>query len=160
MTSRGPGQPLDSVPSRLNPNPNTSIVLTVLTAGFVVLAYAFARVPARPGLVSRPPLVSREALAITPGTVRVSAAELIRSGGDVSGLDCYACHHKDSPPEIKYDAEHRIVLPKEHADLIISMRNCSECHPPNDPVKLDYDASGNVIVPEALVDYIRTLQAK
>src|ERR1022692_4013622 len=41
------------------------------------------------------------------------------------------------------------VLPKEHADLIISMRNCSECHPPNDPVKLDYDASGNVIVPEA-----------
>jgi len=149
MASRGQGQSLDSVPSRLNPNPNTSIVLAILTAGFVVLAYSFARVPARPGVVSRPLLVPPGALAIVPGTVRISAGQLMKSGGDVSGLDCYACHHKESPPEVKFDANHRIVLPREHADLIISMRNCAECHPPNDPVKLDYDASGNVIVPAA-----------
>jgi len=149
MTSRGAGQSLHSGPNRLNPSPNTSIVLAALTAGFLALAYSFARVPARPGIVPRPLLVPPDSLAIVPGTVRVSAGQLMRSGGDVSGLDCYACHHKESPPEVKFDADHRIVLPKEHADLIISMRNCAECHPPNDPVKLDYDSSGNVIVPKA-----------
>jgi predicted CXXCH cytochrome family protein len=49
---------------------------------------------------------------------------------------------------ITYDADHQIVLPKEHTDLIISMRNCAECHPPDDPVKLDYDAAGVVVVPK------------
>ena len=64
-------------------------------------------------------------------------------------LDCYACHHQESPPQITVDADHRVILPKEHADLIIGMRNCAECHPPSDPVKLDYDAAGNVVVPAA-----------
>jgi predicted CXXCH cytochrome family protein len=41
------------------------------------------------------------------------------------------------------------VLPKEHSDLIIGMRNCAECHPPSDPVKLEYDANGVVIMPKA-----------
>lgn len=100
-------------------------------------------------MVYRAQLVSQDSLAIVPGTVRVSAAQLMHNGGDASGLDCYACHHQDSPPEIKYDAQNHIVLPKEHLDLIYSMRNCAECHPPNDPVKVDYDADGNVKMPDA-----------
>jgi predicted CXXCH cytochrome family protein len=116
---------------------------------FAALACIFFMVPARPGLVMRDPIIRRDQLAIVPGTVRVSAAQLVKSGGDASGLDCYACHHQDSPPEVKFDADNHIVLPKEHLDLIISMRNCAECHPANDPVKLDYDTDGNVVMPKA-----------
>jgi predicted CXXCH cytochrome family protein len=129
-------------------NRKSSIVLCILTVVFVALAYSFARAPARPGSLTRPPLVPPDALAIVPGTVRISAAQLIQSGGDVSGMSCYSCHHQDSPPDVKVGPDNRIVLPKEHADLIISMRNCAECHPPNDPVKLDYDADGIVLVPK------------
>ena len=133
----------------MTPNRKTCLVLALLTLTFVALAYAFVLTPARQGFIVLSPLVPKDVLAIVPGTIRVSAAQLVKSGGDVSGLDCYACHHQDSPPEVKYDANHEIVLPKEHADLIISMRNCVECHPPNDPVKLEYDDSGNVKMPKA-----------
>src|SRR5271165_3678971 len=123
----------------MNWDRKTSLTLALITLGFACLAVEFVRVPARPGVVALPPLVSPQALAIIPGgTVRISAGQLIRSGGDTSGLACYTCHHQDQPPEVKFDSLHRIILPKEHADLIISMRNCAECHPPNDPVKLDY----------------------
>ena len=133
----------------MNRDRKTDITLALITIGFTTLAIYFARVPARPGVVALPPLVPAEALAITPGTVRISAGQLIRSGGDASGLACYTCHHQDSPPEVKFDDQHRIVLPKEHADLMISMRNCAECHPPNDPVKLEYADDGSLIVPAA-----------
>jgi predicted CXXCH cytochrome family protein len=133
----------------MNLDRKSSVVLALLTTLFAVLAVVFILVPARPGAPLRPPLVPRDSLAIAPQTVRISAAQLIRSGGDVSGLDCYACHHKDSPPEVKFDASHRIILPREHSDLIISMRNCAECHPARDAVKLEYDDAGNVIVPKA-----------
>jgi predicted CXXCH cytochrome family protein len=126
----------------------TPVVLAVLVAVFLSLAAVFAAVPSRPGIVARIPLVPRDALAITPDTVRISAARLLKSGGDASGLDCYACHHKESPPEVRLDDAHQVVLPREHADLIYSMRNCAECHPANDPVKLEYDDAGNVNIPK------------
>lgn len=132
----------------MNRDPKAPIVLSILTAVFAALAVGFVMVPAQPGAPVRQPIVPRNTLAIAPQTVRISAAQLIRSGGDVSGLDCYACHHKESP-EVKIDSAHRIILPREHADLIISMRNCAECHPPSDPVKLEYDDAGNVIFPKA-----------
>ncbi len=135
----------------MNSRNKTSLVLGLLIAVFAVLTVSFLCVPARPALIKLPPLASRDDLAgvIPPGTVRISAAQLVSSGGDASGLSCYSCHHQDSPPEVKLDAEHRIVLPREHADLIISMRNCAECHSKNEAVALNYDATGNVIVPEA-----------
>jgi predicted CXXCH cytochrome family protein len=133
----------------MNRDQKTDVILALITVAFTALAIRFARVPARPGVVMLPPIVPPEALAIVPGTVRISAGQLIRSGGDTSGLACYTCHHQDSPPEVKFDERHRIILPKEHADLIISMRNCAECHPPNDPVKLEYSDDGSLIVPAA-----------
>jgi len=128
-----------------------SLTLALLTAAFAALAIAFVRTPAQPALTPRPPLTPPQTLAgvTPPGTVRVSAGQLIRSGGDTSGLACYSCHDQKNPPVVKYDADHRVVLPKEHADLIISMRNCAECHSSADPVKLEYTADNAVIIPEA-----------
>ena len=131
-----------------------SIVLALLTVAFSCLGVHFLRVPARPADLRRPPLAARDTLAIQPGTVRISAGQLIASGGDVSGLDCYSCHHQDSPPEIKFDDQHRIILPREHADLIISMRNCAECHSPKEAVKLEYNPDGTVIMPKAHADLL------
>lgn len=133
----------------MTPQGKSTFVLSCLAVVCLALAAEFVRQPALPGRPDRAPIVPRDALAITPGTVRISAGQLIRSGGDTSGLSCYSCHHQDSPPEVKFDSEHRIILPKEHSDLIFSMRNCAECHPANDPVKLDYDAAGVVIAPPA-----------
>jgi predicted CXXCH cytochrome family protein len=133
----------------MTPQGKSTFVLSCLAVACLALAAEFVRQPALPGRPDRAPIVPRDALAITPGTVRISAGQLIRSGGDTSGLSCYSCHHQDSPPEVKFDSEHRIILPKEHSDLIFSMRNCAECHPANDPVKLDYDAAGVVIAPPA-----------
>jgi len=134
----------------MNWDKKTALSLALVTVVFTVLAVAFVRVPARPGVVTLPPLVPSQSLAIIPGgTVRISAGQLIKSGGDTSGLACYTCHHQDSPPEVKFDSQHRIILPKEHSDLIFSMRNCAECHPPDDPVKLEYADDGSLIMPAA-----------
>lgn len=133
----------------MDPERKTTLTLLAMTAGFALLAWAFVRVPARPPLLARAPLVPAAALAIVPGTIRISAAQLASSGGDTSGLNCYACHHADQPPVITYDADHHVVLPKEHADLIISMRNCAECHPPNNPVQLEYADDGSLKMPKA-----------
>lgn len=67
-------------------------------------------------------------------TVRVSAAELVRTGGDTSGQDCYACHDKAKPPQVKMDENHNVILPDEHKDLNLAhgrnKRNdhCYNCH--------------------------------
>jgi hypothetical protein len=131
-------------------DPKSSAVLAILTLVFAAMAAAFWRLPAVSPAPKLAPLVSPDQLAgiKPPGTVRISAAQLVRSGGDASGLNCYACHHRESPPEVKFEANGRIILPKEHLDLIISMRNCSECHPADDPVKLDYADDGSVIMPK------------
>ncbi len=127
----------------------SALVLAVLAFVFAGLAVSFVWSPARAPLEPRPLLVQPQAIAAVPGTIRVSAAQLIRSGGDTSGLQCYACHDPKTPPQIRYDANHRVVLPKEHLDLIFAMRNCAECHPPDDPVKIDYAVDGTVILPKA-----------
>jgi len=82
------------------------------------------------------------------GTVRTTIAALKESGGDTSILDCYACHDEDTPPTLQRDAAGLVVLPKEHADLIIAMRDCSTCHW-NEKLELEYDADFNPIVPDA-----------
>jgi predicted CXXCH cytochrome family protein len=67
-------------------------------------------------------------------TVRMSAAELIRTGGDTSGLTCYACHDEKKRVELHLDAAGKVILPKEHGDLVMrhgrNNRNdlCFNCH--------------------------------
>jgi predicted CXXCH cytochrome family protein len=127
-----------------------TLTLVLITAAFAALALAFVRAPA-PATGYRPPLVPPNSLAgvTPPGTVRISAAQLRQSGGDASGLECYACHDRKKPPVVKFDAGQRIIFPKEHADLIIAMRNCDECHAASKPVKLEYRDDGSVIMPAA-----------
>lgn len=66
--------------------------------------------------------------------VRVSAAELIRTGGDTSGLACNACHDEKKPVAVHLDAENNVILPEEHKDLVMrhgrNNRNdhCFNCH--------------------------------
>lgn len=73
-------------------------------------------------------------------TVRMSAGELKLSGGDASGLDCYACHEKGKVPKITMDDQGQFILPEEHNDLVMRhgqhSRNihCYNCH---DPENLD-----------------------
>ena len=70
-------------------------------------------------------------------TARVSAIELYRSGGDTSGLECYNCHEKKKPVKIKFDADQKVILPREHDDLKMGHgrhnrnNNCFNCHNEN-----------------------------
>src|SRR5437867_3218254 len=117
----------------------TSAVLMSLTALFTTLAAAFWL-----DLWGRPVLPAPIALAQEQFTntapVRLSAAELIRSGGDASSLDCYACDEKNKPVHLRLDTNSNVILPKEHEDLIMrhgrNNRNdyCFNCH---DPENLD-----------------------
>lgn len=75
--------------------------------------------------------------ATNAATARLSASQVIKSGGDASGLDCYACHEKEKTPKISTDAKGNVILSKEHSDLVMQHgRNetCFNCH---DPKKLD-----------------------
>jgi hypothetical protein len=115
------------------------VVLSSLTAVFIGLVAAFWF-----DLWGRP-LQPVSLAAVDPkftdtAPVRLSAAELIRSGGDASGLDCYACHEQNKQVQLRLDTNGNIVLPKEHEDLVMRHgrygrnENCFNCH---DPEKLD-----------------------
>ncbi len=110
-----------------------SLVLTGLTLAFLGLTAAFVfdlwgRIPARESL----PLV--DASFTNTATVRLSAGELIRSDGDASGLDCYACHERGKPLKLQFDAENNVILSKEHSDIVVGHgrhkrnNNCFNCH--------------------------------
>ena len=49
-------------------------------------------------------------------------------------MDCYACHDKAKPPQLKFDTNNNVILPKEHEDLVLrhgrNNRNnqCFNCH--------------------------------
>jgi formate-dependent nitrite reductase cytochrome c552 subunit len=127
----------DSVPV-MNAGTKSSIVAVALCALFIALAGAFVlNLFGRPATLPKVPLVDPK--FTNTATVRLSAAQQIKAGTDNS-LDCYVCHDRKTPPVIKRDASGNIVLPKEHADLVMrhgrNNRNesCFNCH---DPENLD-----------------------
>lgn len=71
---------------------------------------------------------------VSTATVRMSAADLVRAGEDVSMLDCYACHEKNKPPKLKMDADGNVILPQAHEDIVMGHgrhnrnNNCYNCH--------------------------------
>ena len=108
-------------------------ILTWLAAAWLVLAGVFAwDLLGRPS--PRPEIALVDPQFTNTATVRLSIAEQIRRGTDPSDFDCYACHDRNKPPELKFDADHNLVLPKEHND--IAMRHgshnrnnlCFNCH--------------------------------
>ena len=111
----------------------TRWVLALLSGSFLALAAGFYFDLGGGGpRTAAIPLVDTN--FISPATARLSAADLVRSGGDTSGLDCYACHEKGKPPKLKLDAEGNVVVPKEHDDIVMGHgrhhrnNNCFNCH--------------------------------
>src|SRR5215471_837024 len=117
----------------MNGSPKGSSVLALLSLTFLGLGAVFYfDVLGRPEKSPLIPLVDTN--FISTATARMSAADLTRSGGDVSGLDCYACHEKNKPLKLKLDAEGNVVVPKEHEDIVMAHgrhhrnNNCFNCH--------------------------------
>src|SRR5262245_42427832 len=97
---------------------NKSIVTAGLTFVFVALAVAFClnlwgRQHALPLIPATPPDFTNTA------TVRMSAAELFRTGGDTSGMSCYSCHDQKKPVVVHLDTNGTVQLPQEHRDLVL-----------------------------------------
>jgi hypothetical protein len=110
-----------------------NLLLAGLIAGFLGLALLLvANLWGRPVPPRKLPLVDPEFLASTP--FRQSYANLVAAKEDLSDYDCYACHEKNKPPPIVFDANHRIVIPKEHKNITMGHgshdRNnlCYNCH--------------------------------
>jgi hypothetical protein len=111
----------------------SSRVLTGLTFLFLSLAVAFISNPwGGTAVRQNVPLVDPS--FTNTATARMSAGELIASGGDASGLDCYACHEKGRPLKLEFDAESDVILAKEHSDIHMGHgrhkrnNNCFNCH--------------------------------
>ena len=105
-------------------------VLSVILLGMggLFLANLWGHVPARRNI----PLVDVKFLETTPW--RQTYADLLKAKEDMSDFDCYACHEKNKPPPIRFDANQMIIIPKEHKDLVMGHgshdRNnlCYNCH--------------------------------
>jgi formate-dependent nitrite reductase cytochrome c552 subunit len=117
----------------MNGSARKTSVLTALCLIFTGLAVAFCLMPQRrPGLLYPIPLVGTNFL--DTATVRRSYADLVRAGEDLSDFDCYACHEKGKPPTLRYDADQNLIIPKEHADIVMGHgshgrnNNCFNCH--------------------------------
>src|SRR5262245_34923938 len=86
-----------------------SIAFLGLTAAFLFDAWGR---PAKPSFI---PLVDTNFL--DTATVRESYAKLAAKGADLSDFDCYACHDKEKPPPLRFDENHKLIIPKEHSDI-------------------------------------------
>jgi hypothetical protein len=120
----------------VNATTKTAWVLIWLSVVFFGLSIAFyLNLWGKPAPSNAIPLVDTN--FISTATARVSAADLIRTGGDVSGLECYACHEKSKPPKLKFNAEGEVIVPKEHDDIVMGHgrhhrnNNCYNCHDEN-----------------------------
>lgn len=111
----------------------TEFWLAALSVGFLALA-AFFLMGARGHPVERQaiPLVDPQFLASTPW--RQTYVDLVKAKEDLSDYDCYACHEQKKPPVIRFDAAGKVLVPKEHENIIMGHgshdRNnlCYNCH--------------------------------
>ena len=120
----------------LSPPPRktgASLLLAGLSLGFLGLAAAIAaQLWGRPPAAKLVPPVDAKFLESTPW--RQTYADLKKAKEDLSDYDCYACHEKNKPPPIRFDANQKIIVPKEHADIEMGHgshdRNnlCYNCH--------------------------------
>lgn len=111
----------------------TNLLLGGLTLLFIVLAALLAKnlwghVPPKQNIA----LVDKKFLETTPW--RQTYADLVKAKEDLSDYDCYGCHEKNKPPPIRYDANQKIIIPKEHSDIVMGHgshdrnNNCFNCH--------------------------------
>ena len=111
----------------------TNYWLGGLAAGVLGLGFFFfAQAGGHPVTPQKIPLVDAKFLATTPW--RETYADMVKAKEDLSDYDCYGCHEKNKPPPIRYDANQKIIVPKEHSDIVMGHgshdRNnlCYNCH--------------------------------
>lgn len=98
----------------------------LLAAGFLFDLWGHA-----PHLEPIPPV---DPAFIATDTARMSYADLKEAGADLSDFDCYACHEENKPPVLKFDAEHNLIIPVEHQNIVMGHgrhnrnNNCYNCH--------------------------------
>lgn len=111
----------------------TNLALGVLALGFVALTLLllgglWGHPPRRPAI----PLV--DPTFLDPAPWRQTYADLVKAKEDLSDYDCYACHERDQPPSLRFDTNGKIIVPKEHANIVMRHgthdRNnlCYNCH--------------------------------
>ena len=124
----------NSLPSKpTNKAARINLLFGGLTVAFLVLAALFTKnlwghLPPKQNI----PLVDKKFLETTPW--RQTYTDLVKAKEDLSDYDCYGCHEKNKPPPIRYDANQKIIIPKEHSDIVMAHgshdRNnlCYNCH--------------------------------
>jgi hypothetical protein len=117
----------------MQPSTRTGTTLTALGVVLIGMAVAFTLDSASPPPDLPPlPLVAPEFLTVA--TSRTNLAELTRQNADLSDFDCYACHDRKQPPPLRFDADHNLIIPKEHSNIVMGHgrhnRNnlCFNCH--------------------------------
>jgi formate-dependent nitrite reductase cytochrome c552 subunit len=123
---------MDPRPTRQE-NGRTNLWLGGLAVVFLGLAGFFMAGVRSPGPTrTNIALVDPKFLATTPW--RQTYADLAKAGEDLSDYDCYGCHEKNNPPTIRFDAKGKIIVPKEHSNIVMGHgshdRNdlCYNCH--------------------------------
>lgn len=111
----------------------TNVVLGALAGGFAALAIVMLS-----NLWGHPPPSQPIALVdpafLSPAPWRRTYADLAKAKEDLSDYDCYGCHEQNKPPPLRFDENQKIVVPKEHSDIVMGHgshdRNnlCYNCH--------------------------------
>ena len=106
--------------------------------GVLALAFAALGVLLFADLWGKPPrqqnIAPVEAKFLERAPWRQTFGDLIAAKEDLSDFDCYACHEKSKPPPITFDENHKIIIPKEHSNIVMGHgshdRNnlCYNCH--------------------------------
>lgn len=104
------------------------VTVAFLALGALMLAGTWGRPEPKAGI----PLVDPAFLDTTAS--RQSYADLVRAKEDLSDFSCYVCHEKNQPPQLKYDEQHRLIVPEEHENIVMNHgshdrnNNCFNCH--------------------------------
>jgi uncharacterized CHY-type Zn-finger protein len=111
----------------------TNAVLVVLAVGFLGLGFLLYR-----NLWGHPPKPREIALVdpafLEPTPWRRTYVDLVKAKEDLSDYDCYGCHERDKPPPLRFDDQQKLIIPKEHSDIVMGHgshdRNnlCYNCH--------------------------------
>jgi formate-dependent nitrite reductase cytochrome c552 subunit len=119
----------------------TEAVLLAITLGFAgATALLIGDLWGHPPRRQTIPLVASAFLEPTPW--RRTYADLVKAKEDLSDYDCYACHERNKPPPLRFDEAGKIVVPREHSDVVMGHgshdRNnvCYNCHNEQDLVTL------------------------